>query len=134
MHTRRWLTAAALLAVCGGSASAEDFFADRVAPVLRQRCVSCHNARNSRNGLALTTRERLVKAGGRGPAVVPSDAAKRLLVEMVSGAKPRMPKQGARLTAEEIADLRKWIEDGAAWSQAVKLDDADKARVGPDWW
>src|SRR5205823_14449365 len=58
MHTRRWLTAA-LLAVCGGSATAEDFFADRVAPVLRQRCVSCHNARKSRNGLDLTGRDRL---------------------------------------------------------------------------
>jgi hypothetical protein len=134
MHTRSWLTAAALLAIGVGRASAEDFFAERVAPVLRQRCVSCHNARKSRNGLDLTSRDRLLKGGESGPAVVPGDAAKSLLVEMVSGAKPRMPKQGARLTAEEIADLRKWIDDGAAWPQTVKLDDADKARVGPDWW
>src|SRR4051812_28110281 len=106
MHTRQWLTAAALLAVCGGRAAAEDFFAERVAPVLRQRCVPCHNARKSRNGLDLTGRDRLLKGGDGGPAVVPGEATKSLLVEMVSGAKPRMPKQGARLTAEEIADLR----------------------------
>src|SRR5262249_27147147 len=98
MHTRRWLTAAGLLAVCCGSAGAEDFFADRVPPVLRQRCVTCHTARKSRTGLALTGRDQLLKGGDSGPAVVLGDAAKSLLVEMVSGARPRMPKQGARLT------------------------------------
>src|ERR1700731_2874811 len=91
----------ALLVSCAGftdrqaRAAEPAGFLERVAPVLRQRCVSCHNSKKSRGGLDLTTRERLLKGGNTGPAIRPGDSAASLLVEMVSGPEPRMPKQGA---------------------------------------
>jgi hypothetical protein len=120
-----------------GSACADEpsFFAEHVAPVLRQRCVQCHNPQKPRAGLDLTTRERLLQGGEKGPVVIPGSAATSRVVEMVSGPQPRMPKQGAKLTPEEVADIRKWIDDGAAWPKSVVLlDSSQKPRVGPDWW
>jgi hypothetical protein len=73
----------------------------------------------------------MLKGGESGPAVVPGDSAKSLLIAMVGGPHARMPKQGAKLTPEEIADLRQWITDGAAWPATVSLTES---RAGPDWW
>jgi hypothetical protein len=54
---------------------------------------------------------------------------------MVSGDEPLMPKQGAPLTPEETADIRRWIDQGAIWPVGVELADAKKgSRVGPNWW
>jgi hypothetical protein len=137
---RRSLLSAALLgAAClaGGRAGADEaaLFRNRVAPVLRQRCVTCHNGRKTRGGLDLTTREGLLQGGTHGAVVVPGNAAGSRLVEMVSGPEPRMPKQGARLTPDEVADVRAWIDAGAPWPQTVVLSlDEQKPRVGPDWW
>jgi hypothetical protein len=114
---------------------ADEFFTERVAPVLRQRCVECHNPQKDRGGLDLTTRERLLEGGGQGPAVVPGSAAKSLLVQMVSGDKPKMPKQEEPLTPQQVADLRQWIDGGAAWPKSVSLGDGTRrAVVGRDWW
>jgi mono/diheme cytochrome c family protein len=126
----------AVFCLAGGArADDADHFAGRVAPVLRQRCVQCHNARRARGGLDLTTRAGLLQGGARGAVVVPGNAAGSRLVQLVSGPEPRMPKQGAHLTSEEVADLRTWIDAGAPWPKTVSLlPEEAKARVGPDWW
>jgi hypothetical protein len=135
---RDWAVAAALaILAVPGLAGAEEMslFRHRVAPVLRQRCVSCHNGRKNRGSLDLTSREGLLQGGTRGTVVVPGNAAGSRLVEMISGPDPRMPKQGARLTPDEVADFRAWIDAGAPWpTGVVLLLDEQKPRVGPDWW
>src|SRR5437773_3409667 len=83
-----WIQLGALFAA-GVRAQEASFFAQRVAPVLRQRCVQCHNSQKSRGGLDLTSRERLHQGGEQGPVVVPGNSAKSRLIEMVSGTKPR---------------------------------------------
>ncbi|HEV3237398.1 MAG TPA: c-type cytochrome domain-containing protein, partial [Gemmataceae bacterium] len=113
---------------------AEDLFADKIAPILRKRCVTCHNPTKVRGGLDLTTGEGLQKGGEKGAVIVGRSPEKSRLLEMVSGPKPRMPKQGPKLTADEAADLRKWIEGGADWPKAITLGDAAKNRAGPNWW
>jgi hypothetical protein len=128
---------AALQGASGSCALAEEksYFADKVAPVLRQRCVRCHNGQKPRGSLDLTNREHLLTGGEHGPAIMPGKAAKSLLMRMVSGPKPRMPKQGEPLTNQEVADLGKWIDDGAPWPKGVILAaPGRKPIVGPDWW
>lgn len=39
-----------------------------------------------------------------------------------------MPPEGELLTAEQIATLRRWIEQGAPWPGQMEADDADPAR------
>jgi hypothetical protein len=113
---------------------AAELFADKVAPVLRQRCIVCHNDLKLRGGLDLTTREGMLKGGESGAAIVPGKADRSRILVMVGGATPKMPKQGSKLTPEEIADLKIWIDDGADWPKTVTLSDRDKRRAGPDWW
>jgi hypothetical protein len=133
---RKSLAAGFVLLILAGHRPlhAAEFFADHVAPIFRQRCVQCHNALKTKGGLDLTTRDAMLKGGEKGPVVVPGSASKSRILEMISGDTPRMPKQGAKLTPEELANLKKWIDDGAVWPESVRLTDAEQRRAGPDWW
>jgi hypothetical protein len=46
-----------------------------------------------------------------------------------------MPKQGDRLTAEQVTDLRRWIDDGAPWPKelTLALDPSQKYKDSA-WW
>src|SRR5438132_8908574 len=120
----------------GGARAGDDaLFTGKVAPVLQGRCIRCHNAQKARGGLDLTTREQMLKGGDDGPAIVAGDSGKSLLVTMISGAEPKMPKQGAHLTGEEVAAIRSWISQGAHWPKGMILAEAKaKWKIGPDWW
>jgi len=110
-------------------------FTEQVAPVLKQRCVQCHNPRKSRGGLDLTSAAKLLQGSDTGPVIVPGNAGKSQLIALVTGPNAKMPKQGAKLTAEEVATVRRWIDAGAPWPRGVSLDDdGKKPLVGPDWW
>jgi hypothetical protein len=128
---------AAVLIVNYGRLNAQDsnLFMQSVAPVLRARCVQCHNEQKARGRLDLTTRDGLIKGGKTGPAIVPGSSGKSLLAQVIGGDAPRMPKQGAYLTASEVKNIQRWIDQGAPWSEGVHLAAAKKeVRVGPDWW
>jgi Protein of unknown function (DUF1553)/Protein of unknown function (DUF1549)/Planctomycete cytochrome C/F5/8 type C domain len=116
------------------SAGEPALFSERVAPLLRQRCASCHNPTKKRGGLDLTTRERLLAGGDTGPAVKPGLSADSLLLQMVAGAEAKMPKKGPKLTADEVAALRQWIDDGAPWPKGVTVAEDKPAPADDDWW
>jgi mono/diheme cytochrome c family protein len=97
------------------------FFADRVAPVLESRCLRCHGGDARKRGLSLATRAELLSGGKSGPAAVPGRPGQSLIVRMVSGDRPRMPREGPRLSQAQVADLRQWIAGGAAWPAGLRL-------------
>jgi mono/diheme cytochrome c family protein len=122
----------ALLCLATPAAAAEPaLFAECVAPLLRQRCLSCHGQKK-RGGLDLSTRAGLLRGGDGGAVVVPGSAARSRLLQMVSGPEAKMPKQGPRLTAAQVAALRQWVEAGAPWLAGVTL--AAQGRPPDDWW
>src|SRR5437879_2901731 len=106
----------ALVAQTAGLApEKKEFFESRIRPVLAQQCFACHT--NSKMaGLRLDSREDVLKGGKSGPAVVPGDPDKSLLIAAVRQVGAiKMPKGGARLTEAEVADLATWIKDGVYW-------------------
>ena len=103
------------------SGDASTFFERRVAPILSERCAACHNAGKQRGGLDLTSRKSLIGGGDSGPAVVPGKPDEGSLLDMVSGDKPRMPKNANPLTPAQLADLRHWIKSGAEWPEGVQV-------------
>jgi mono/diheme cytochrome c family protein len=115
----------------------DDFFENKVRPIFAGQCGSCHQARAG-GGLSLTSREAILKGGETGPAIVPGDPDKSLLIEAVHQTGDlRMPKDG-KLSADEIATLAQWIKMGAPWP---KTDIAPVVIAGkqitPDmrkWW
>jgi mono/diheme cytochrome c family protein len=93
-----------------------DFFNAKIRPVLFDTCGECH-LDDENGGLRIDSREALVKGGENGPAVVPGDPEKSLLIHAMrrDGTGPRMPKEGPKLSDETIAAFEKWIKDGAPW-------------------
>jgi cytochrome c553 len=94
------------------------FFEKKVRPILVQHCYACHSAdTNAKGGLRVDDRNGLLNGGNGGPAVVPGDPDKSLLLARVAlkDAKRRMPQEAGPLSDEQVADLTKWVRDGAAW-------------------
>ena len=118
------MSLAVLVNSAGTAVRADDsrpLFERRVAPILSERCAACHNAKKRSGGLDVTSRASLLKGGDSGPAIVPGKWDESVLLDMVSGDEPEMPKNSKPLTAEQLADIRKWIEAGAEWPDGVQV-------------
>src|SRR3954447_23023441 len=59
-------------------------FAGEVAPLLVERCLSCHNAGKAGGGLDLSTPKSVLAGGEGGPAVVPGRPDEGSLLEMIA--------------------------------------------------
>jgi hypothetical protein len=94
-----------------------EFFEKKIRPLLVENCYTCHSAdTNAKGGLRVDDRNGLLQGGNHGPAVVPGQPDKSLLIQKVTHTDPkvRMPL-GKQLPEPRIEDLKKWIRDGAAW-------------------
>ena len=90
--------------------------------LLKANCFTCHNDDKKKGGLALTTREGLLRGGDNGPAVLPGKSAASRLVQMLQpGTDPHMPPKG-QLTPRAIQSLETWINAGAPWDAALLAD------------
>jgi hypothetical protein len=119
--------AVALLAG-GAAAQAADrtpLFEADVLPILSAHCLKCHGANKPKAGLDLRTPSGMLRGGESGPALVPGSAAKSLLFEMVrKGEMP--PRKAAKLTTEQVALLKTWIERGAPAARATAAETSPK--------
>jgi hypothetical protein len=109
-----------------------DFTSD-VKPILVEKCVRCHARGRERGGFSIETRDRLLKGGDNGPAVVPGNSAASELVRLVAGLDPDavMPQKGSRLTAAQVGILRAWIDQGVTWDPAVSFAKAPPRHLVP---
>lgn len=91
-----------------------DFFEQKIRPVLVRHCYACHSAeaKKLKGGLRLDTRDGMRRGGDSGPALVPGQPAKSLLLQALRYEGPEMPPKG-RLSAAVVADFEKWITSGA---------------------
>ena len=103
--------------------AAPDFQKD-VVPILQARCVECHGADKQKGKLRLDSLEAALKGGKGGPSLKAGAADDSELFKRVSLPKDnddRMPSEGDPLTAEQIAVLKDWINDGAKWPDGVVI-------------
>jgi hypothetical protein len=104
-----------------------------IKPILEARCISCHGPSRHKGGLRLDTPAAIRKGGRSGGVIVAGDSANSLLFTLVSGAKdgPRMPPKGEPLSAQQIALLKEWIDQGAP----APSDEGDEPKsAGSDHW
>src|SRR5262245_60969254 len=91
-------------------------FEKQVRPVLVRHCYRCHSpeAKKLKGGLRLDTRQGVLRGGASGPAVVPGEPAKSLLLEAVkhAGGVEAMPPD-EKLSDAQIAGLEAWVKMGA---------------------
>ncbi|MEX0704670.1 MAG: PSD1 and planctomycete cytochrome C domain-containing protein [Planctomycetales bacterium] len=109
-------------------------FANDVLPLFQAKCVQCHGAAKHESGLRLDHRESAWKGGDSGPAIVPGKSGESELLSRVASDDEftRMPPvdEGDPLTPEQIAIVRRWIDAGAEWPDAV----AGSLRIQSDHW
>ena len=93
-----------------------DIFKKHVRAVLINQCLKCHGGEKTEGELDLTDRDRLVKGGDHGPAVVPGEPRKSLLFLMAAHEKkPGMPYKEPKLPVDAIQQIAAWIENGAPY-------------------
>ena len=97
-----------------------DFEKD-VFPIFSQRCLSCHGADQQMGEFRLDSKAIALEGGVSGPNILPGQADKSPLVQRVSGTGDlnAMPMTGDRLSPEQIALVKAWIDQGAAWPAGV---------------
>ena len=128
MHLVRLLVAA-LFALSFWAQSTPDFERD-VQPVFRKRCSGCHGTAQQLSGFRLDDREAAMKGGYSGVVIKPGDSAGSALVQRLKGEKNlmAMPPGDKRLSSEELAIVRGWIDAGAKWPDALAKPKAGERR------
>jgi hypothetical protein len=110
-----------------------EFFESKIRPVLVNKCYECHSTKAAKvkGGLYLDSRAALLHGGDNGPAIVPGDPGKSLLIKALHHDEIKMPPK-EQLSEQVIADFEQWIRngapdprttDGAAWKR-LTFDDA----------
>src|SRR5438445_2358612 len=152
--TSKWfgaavVTAWALFAAAGADTGSTnfspqqiEFYEKQVQPILSENCYKCHShqADKIKGSFVLDSREALLKGGETGPAIVPGEPEKSLLIKAVRHIDEdlQMPPKKT-LPAEQINTLVEWIKIGAPYSKtsavtatrlkSKKITDEDRA-----WW
>ena len=122
----------AALLVLPNVTTADDFFRDRVAPILEAKCLGCHNSLDQKGDFALQRRDELLGSGYVEAGDTEGSHLLSTLVSVVPGEKPSMPKDGAPLTDEQVAVIHQWIVDGAKWPDGLVLE--EPVIDDFDWW
>ena len=116
----RWLTLMACwLAMPMPRARADDtLFESSIRPVLVDTCFRCHGGERVSGGLRIDSRDSLLGGGDSGPAIVPGDPGKSLLVQAIArhpdvSAMP--PETEKALRPDQVAAFETWIGADAPW-------------------
>ncbi|HEU0120929.1 MAG TPA: PSD1 and planctomycete cytochrome C domain-containing protein [Bryobacteraceae bacterium] len=104
-------------------------FERKVRPILANRCYGCHSSAPL-GGLAVNSRNALLKGGKNGPAVVPGKPEESLLIQAVTHAneKMKMPMGAPRMPDSEIAVLTEWVKAGAYWPEQAATNVPTKGK------
>lgn len=95
-----------------------DFESD-IRPILQKNCLRCHGPEHPKGHFRLTDRAAALQGGNQGIDIVPGNSAGSPLIHDVARLVPdlEMPPdgKGTPLDNNQIALLRKWIDQGLPW-------------------
>lgn len=98
-------------------------FGLEIQPIIESACLNCHNTRKAEGNLRLDSLEAAIRGGDSGPAVVvgkPEESALYTLTALTAGHDDIMPPNRP-LSKVQTERLRKWILEGACWSESKEL-------------
>lgn len=121
-----------------------EFFAQQVQPIFQENCFKCHShsAEKIKGGLVLDSLDGMLSGGDSGPALVPGDPEKSLLIKAIryTNEDLQMPpgKNGGRKLADrQIAVIEQWVKDGAVWPGQSNRPKRVRGKITDEdrkWW
>ncbi len=99
-------------------------FAREVLPIFAAKCHRCHGPDKHEGGLQLHRGADALRGGDSGAVILPGKSAESVLRQYVSGEGDNlMPPdgEGDPLSAEQVAVITRWIDEGAAWPVAADV-------------
>ncbi len=123
-----------LLRSAFGDDTPETFFELKVRPVLVTNCLPCHGGKKTNSGLKVDSRDALLRGGDRGPAIVPGEPGKSLLITAIRRIDDdlEMPPDRA-LPEESTKALTEWVARGASWPKERVKKPAESATAVRHW-
>jgi WD40 repeat protein len=118
----------------GVSTQAQDAVSFRkdITPILLSNCVACHGAKKAEGSYRIDSFARATQPGdtGAAPFTAANPAESELFRRIIStDESERMPLEGDPLPEEQVALVRRWIEQGAAYD--AENPQADLATIMP---
>jgi len=116
------------------------FFESKIRPVLHEHCVACHGPEKQEGGLRLDSPAAILKGGDSGTAIEVADPSSSLLLVAVRQLDATLimpPPPAAKLSANVISDLARWVEQGAQMPMdaASEMGPAiKKPKIGKEHW
>jgi WD40 repeat protein len=114
---------AALQAAPKGAAAKKISYDEHVLPILKDKCLACHNQDKAKGGLRMHTFTNLMTGSSSGEIVKPGDPESSTLYQVVTHKQePFMPPESPMLAKERLEIIRQWIAGGAlenAGSKAI---------------
>ncbi len=113
-------------------------FHKEVAPIFKARCWNCHGPQQQQGGLRLDEKSFALQGGLSGKKLVESSTGVSELLRRVTSDDPTivMPKEGGRLSDQEVVILRRWVAARAPWPEKTPPSGRDEflSRYGDDLW
>jgi hypothetical protein len=95
-------------------------FETQIQSILDAKCKRCHGGEKRSAELSLASSRDLLKGSESGPVIIAGKPDESLLVEMITaGEMP--PKDSPQLSPAELELIRRWIEEGAAFSDSPQV-------------
>ncbi|HVK58229.1 MAG TPA: DUF1549 domain-containing protein, partial [Candidatus Kapabacteria bacterium] len=108
----RWAVVVAVTAVWTAAANENETAGDAMR-LLHAQCMSCHNPKEHKGGLDMSTREHLLAGAKSGAVLNTNNAAESTILKVLAAdADPHMPPK-KQLTTKQIELLSAWVGQGA---------------------
>src|SRR5271165_1660915 len=91
-------------------------FINDVAPILKENCFACHDAKKRKGKMDMTTFASFRKGGDKEDPVTPGKPEESVIIDLITATNDsRMPprESGEGLSKEKIAVIQQWIKEGA---------------------
>ena len=97
-------------------------FEDHIKPILREKCLTCHNTNKKSSDLDLSSYASLMQGGASGASIEAGDSGASYLYSLVSHqSEPFMPPNADKLPDATLDTIKKWIDAGAPETSSSKV-------------
>ena len=126
----------------GAATFAEDKinFEDHVKPILREKCLSCHNTNKKSSDLDLSSYSSLMQGGASGASIQAGDSGASYLYSLISHqSEPYMPPEADKLPDETLEISAQAVHPGQSdrqnrYRRNGMLSQARAGRPLPGYW